>query len=202
MIVLVNTAARLLTLLTLITGIVYPILFTIFVNIVFPYQANGSIAMKSGQKIGSHLIGQSFAGEQYFWARNSATSPFPYNPMAGSATNHATTNPALRDSVKGRMAALKRLDPQQTDKFPVDLVTSSASGLDPHISPASALFQIRRIARVRGVSEATLRKLVQAHTEPPTLGILGQSRVHVWELNATLDALRTSSPSIEDQGDR
>ena len=148
----------------LITGVLYPLLITAVAQVVFPYQSNGSLIDRDGKTVGSALIGQSFDDPKYFWSRPSATSPMPYNAASSGASNLGPTNPALVDAVRARIAALKAADPGNKAPIPVDLVTTSASGLDPHISPAAAEYQVPRVARARGLSEETVRQLVaQAH---------------------------------------
>jgi K+-transporting ATPase ATPase C chain len=183
--------------LTMITGIVYPLLVTGIAQVVFPYQANGSIITRpDGAPAGSALIGQQFDDPKYFWGRPSATGPAPYTAfnaekLAGSSgSNYGPLNPALKDAVQARIDSLKAADPTNTLPIPVDLVTASASGLDPQISPAAAAYQIGRVARARGLDEARVRALVARHTEGRTLGILGEPRVNVLELNLELDALK------------
>lgn len=179
----------LLTLLTLLTGIAYPLAVTGVAQLVFPAQANGSLITRDGQIIGSALIGQPFDDPQYFWGRLSATGPFPYNAAASSGSNYGPLNPALFDMVQARIDALKAADPANQLPIPVDLVTASASGLDPHISPAAAAYQIARVARARGLDESVVRELVTRHTEGRQLGVLGEPRVNVLELNLALDKL-------------
>lgn len=175
-------------LLTLITGVVYPLLVTGAARLMFPAEAAGSVIVQLGKPVGSALIGQSFSSPKYFWSRPSATGPQPYNGAASSGSNQATTNPALIDAVTMRVVALRAADPSNTAPIPVDLVTASASGLDPHISPAAAAFQVARVARARGLDIATVEALVAKHTQGRTLGLLGEPRVHVLELNLALDA--------------
>jgi len=184
-------AIIMLALLTLITGIVYPLVVMIIAQVAFPAQANGSLIMKDGQAIGSRLIGQSFNDPKYFWGRLSATGSFPYNAGASSGSNYGPLNPALLQMVQGRFDALKAADPANTQLIPVDLVTASGSGLDPHISPAAAEYQVTRVARVRGLDEAVVRQLVAQHTEGRDLGVLGEPRVNVLELNLALDTTQS-----------
>jgi len=177
-------------LLSLMTGVIYPAMVTSLAQLLFPAQANGSLINdSSGKPVGSRLIGQPFSKPGHFWGRPSATGPFPYNAGASSGSNLGPTNPALINAVKTRIAALKAADPDNKAPVPVDLVTASASGLDPHISPAAADYQINRIAKARHIDPARLRELVQAHTEARQWGFLGELRVNVLTLNLALEKL-------------
>jgi potassium-transporting ATPase KdpC subunit len=175
--------------LTILTGLIYPLLITGMAQLMFPRQANGSLIYRDNKAVGSLLIGQSFDDPKYFWSRPSATTPMPYNAASSNASNLGPTNPALVDSVRSRIAALKAADPDNSAPVPVDLVTTSGSGLDPHISPAAAEYQVARVARTRGLSAESMRQLVFMHTEKRTLGLLGEPRVNVVELNLNLDSL-------------
>jgi K+-transporting ATPase ATPase C chain len=157
--------------------------------VAFPSQATGSLVEKDGQAIGSHLIGQSFSDPKYFWGRPSATAPQPYNGLASSASNQGPLNPALTEAVKSRIAALRAADPQNQHPVPVDLVTASGSGLDPDLSVAGARYQAARVARARGIEPEAVRALIASHTQGRFLGIMGEPRVNVLELNLALDAL-------------
>jgi potassium-transporting ATPase KdpC subunit len=181
-------AIIILALLTLITGVIYPLAVTVIAQVAFPAQANGSLIVKDGQAIGSELIGQPFGDPKYFWGRLSATAQFPYNAASSSGSNLGPLNPALLGMIQGRINALKAADPNNTQPIPVDLVTASGSGLDPHISPAAAEYQVARVARARGLDEAVVRQLVAQHTQGRDLGVLGEPRVNVLELNLALDA--------------
>jgi K+-transporting ATPase ATPase C chain len=174
-------------LLTLLTGIAYPLLVTGISQVTMSSKANGSLIVKDGKPVGSSLIGQSFSDPKYFWSRPSATGPMANNASASSGSNLGPTNPALMDAVKARVQALRDADPSNTQAVPVDLVTASASGLDPHISPAAAEYQLARVARVRNLTPDAVRKLVADHTEGRQFGILGEPRVNVLELNLALD---------------
>jgi K+-transporting ATPase ATPase C chain len=175
--------------LTLLTGLAYPLLVTGISQGLMPRQANGSLIMKDGKPVGSSLIGQSFSDPKYFWSRPSATSPMANNASSSSGSNLGPTNPALVDAVTARVKALHDADPGNQQPVPVDLVTASASGLDPHISPAAAEYQLARVARVRNLTPDTLRKVVAEHMEGRQFGILGEPRVNVLELNLALDAM-------------
>ena len=181
-------AFMILVLLTIITGLIYPLAVTTIAQFAFPSQANGSLIVHNGQPVGSALIGQPFDDPKYFWGRPSATSPFPYNAAASSGSNLGPSSRALLDAVKKRINALRAADPGNTSPIPVDLVTASASGLDPHISVAAAIYQVPRVARERELSEAVVRRLVAEHTEGRTFGILGEPRINVLGLNLALEA--------------
>jgi K+-transporting ATPase ATPase C chain len=180
-------------LLTLITGVFYPLLVTGAAQLLFPDRANGSILMRDGRAVGSELIGQSFDDPRYFWGRLSATGAFPYNAFnaatltGSSGSNYGPLNPALVEAAQVRLDALRAADPGNAAPVPVDLVTASGSGLDPHISVAAALYQVPRVARERGVSRERIRLLVEDHTEGRQFGILGEPRVNVLLLNLALD---------------
>jgi potassium-transporting ATPase KdpC subunit len=184
----IRPALVLLALFTVLTGVIYPLVVTGIAQLVFPRQANGSLIVKDGTPVGSSLIGQPFDDPKYFWSRPSATTPFPYNAGSSSGSNLSPTNPDLVKAVQGRVDALRAADPENTAPVPVDLVTASASGLDPHISPASALYQVHRVAKARKLDEAVVQRLVEQHTEGRWLGVLGEPRVNVLELNLALDA--------------
>jgi K+-transporting ATPase ATPase C chain len=173
--------------LTLITGVAYPLVVTGIAKVVFPSQAGGSLLQEGGKVVGSTLIGQPFSDPKYFWSRPSATSPQPYNAASSNGSNQGPTNPALTDAVKSRIDALHAADPENKTPVPADLVTASGSGLDPHVSPAAAEYQVIRIAHARGLPEATVRQLVAEYTEGRQLGVLGEPRVNVLRLNLALD---------------
>ncbi len=185
----IRAAVVSLGLLTFITGVAYPLLVTAVARAAFPRQAQGSVIALDGKERGSTLIGQPFSDPKYFWSRPSATTP-AYNGGSSSGSNLGPTNPALLDAVKARVQALRDADPDNRAPIPVDLVTASASGLDPHVSPAAAEYQIARVARVRGLDPAKVRALVVAHTEGRQFGVLGEPRVNVLELNLALDDVR------------
>lgn len=174
-----------------ITGVVYPLLVTGTAQLAFPHQANGSLITSNGKAVGSTLIGQSFSSPEYFWSRPSATSPMPYNAANSSGSNLGPLNPALMENVKARIEQLKTADAASKPLVPVDLVTASGSGLDPDISPAAAEYQISRVAKTRGVDETKVRELVASYTKNRQLGVLGEPRVNVLELNLALDDLQT-----------
>ncbi|HUK56545.1 MAG TPA: potassium-transporting ATPase subunit KdpC [Nitrospiria bacterium] len=185
-----KTALFLLLTLTVMTGVLYPLAVTGIAQVIFSRQANGSLIIQNGRPVGSTLIGQPFDDPKYFWSRPSATGPFPYNAASSSGSNLGPTNDVLLKAVQDRIAALKAADPENSAPVPVDLVTASGSGLDPHISPAAAEYQVHRVAKVRGLDEAKVRALVAAKTEGRQLGILGEATVNVLQLNLALDELR------------
>ena len=184
----VRAAIVSLVLLSVVTGIVYPAVVTAIAQAVFPHQANGSLIVKDGKAVGSALIGQPFDDPRYFWGRPSATSPFGYNAGASAGSNLSPTNPDLIKAVQGRVDALREADPGNAAPVPVDLVTASGSGLDPHISPAAALYQVARVAKARKLDPAAVRELVTQHTQGRFLGMLGEPGVNVLALNLALDA--------------
>ena len=184
---IIRQSIVMLVLLTALTGVVYPLIVTGIAQLAFAQTANGSLIERNGKPVGSSLIGQPFSDPKYFWSRPSATAPFADNSTASTGSNLGPTNPALADAVKQRIEALRAADPGNTAPVPVDLVTASGSGLDPHISPAAAAYQVPRVARVRGMPTADVEKLVAAATEPRLLGAFGEPRVNVLELNLALD---------------
>jgi K+-transporting ATPase ATPase C chain len=184
-----RTAIVMLAVLTVLTGVIYPLAVTGIAQVVFPAQAAGSLVVKGGKTVGSLLIGQPFDEPTYFWSRLSATSPSPYNAAASSGSNYGPLSDALRDAVQARVTALRDADPSARGPIPVDLVTASASGLDPHVSPAAAYYQVPRVARARRLNEARVRAVVTQHVEGRQLGFLGEPRVNVLQLNLALDAL-------------
>lgn len=181
---------------TVITGVIYPLAVTGIAQVAFPKQANGSLIMVNGKAVGSELIGQQFDDPKYFWGRLSATGDFPYNAFnadtltGSSGSNYGPLNPALTQAAQARIDALKAADPNNTLPIPVDLVTASGSGLDPHISVAAALYQVHRVATARGLSEAEVKSLVDKYTQGRQLGFLGEPTVNVLELNLALDGLK------------
>jgi K+-transporting ATPase ATPase C chain len=179
---------RALIVLTVVTGVAYPLIVTGIAQVAFNDQANGSLLREGDKVLGSRLIGQPFSDPKYFWSRPSATSPMAYNGASSSGSNQGPTNPALKEAVEGRVKALREAGSDASKRVPVDLVTASGSGLDPHISPAAAEYQIPRVAKVRNLPEEKVRELVQKHTEGRQLGFLGEPRVNVLTLNLALDA--------------
>jgi K+-transporting ATPase ATPase C chain len=185
----IRPALVLLVLFTIMTGLLYPLTMTGIAQLVFPDQANGSVIVRDGQAVGSVLIGQPFDDPLYFWGRLSATSPFSYNAAASGGSNYGPLNDSLIEAAQARIDALRTVDPDNTAPVPVDLVSASASGLDPHISPAAAAYQMARVARARGLEVSQVRALVAQYTEGRFWGLLGEPRVNVLELNLALDAL-------------
>jgi potassium-transporting ATPase KdpC subunit len=183
-----RTAIVSLALFTIVTGLIYPVLVTAIARAVFPNQASGSLVLRDGKPVGSALIGQPFDDPKYFWGRPSTTAPFPYNAGASGGSNLSPTNANLVKTVQERVDALRAADPDATAPVPVDLVTASGSGLDPHISPAAALYQVRRVAKARKIGEADVKRLVEQNTEGRQLGLFGEPRVNVLALNLALDA--------------
>lgn len=189
-----RSALSLLLLLTAVTGVAYPLVVTGAAQALFPRQANGGLIRVGDKVVGSELIGQPFDDPRYFWSRPSATSP-AYNGGDSTGSNLGPSNPALHEAVAGRVDTLKKADPSATAAVPVDLVTTSGSGLDPHITPAAALYQVSRVAQARGLAPARVQALVDAHVEGRTLGLLGEPRVNVLRLNLALDAAARESIS-------
>jgi K+-transporting ATPase ATPase C chain len=192
----IRPAVFMLLIFTVITGVFYPLVVTGFAQVVFTHQANGSIIVMDGKAYGSELIGQQFDDPKYFWGRPSATSTFPYNAFnardltGSSGSNYGPLNPALIEMVQARVDALKAADPDNTAPIPVDLVTASGSGLDPHIGVAAALYQVPRVAAARGLNEAEVQALVERYAESRQFGFLGEPRVNVLLLNLALDGLQ------------
>ena len=184
---LLRPAVSLLIVMTILLGIVYPLLITGVAKLAFPRQAEGSLIDRDGQLIGSALIGQSFSDPKYFWGRPSATTPQPYNGLASSGSNSGPLNPALLDAVKANIKALRDADPDNHQPIPVELVTASGSGLDPDISPAAAQYQAARVARARNLDRARVETLVKAHQRERLFGLIGERRINVLELNLALD---------------
>ena len=183
------TAALMVLVMTVMTGLAYPLVITAISKLVFPAESEGSAISVDGGIIGSGLIGQEFKGPRYFWSRPSMTGDKPYNSAASGGSNLGPMNPKLRENAMDRIRALKTADPGNSLEIPIGLVTSSASGLDPHISPDAALYQVRRVAGARGLNEGIVEELVMKSIEPRTLGILGEPRVNVLKLNIALDRL-------------
>jgi K+-transporting ATPase ATPase C chain len=183
-------ALVMLIVMTVITGAIYPAAVTGIAQVIFPNQANGSLIAQNGKTIGSVLIGQPFSDPKHFWSRPSATSPYPYNASSSSGSNLGPLNSALTDAVAARIKALRDADPDNKAPVPVDLVTASGSGLDPHISPAAAEYQVARVAKARGLDPAKVKALVAEYTESRQLGFLGEPRVNVLQLNLKIDALK------------
>lgn len=188
---LLRPAISLFLLLTVLTGVAYPLVVTGIARLAFPAAADGSLILKNGQVVGSLLIGQNFTDPKYFWGRPSATAPMPYNAAASSGSNQGPLNPALTEAVKGRIGALKVADPGNTQPVPADLVTASGSGLDPHISPSAAAYQVERVARARKLPPQAVEAVVAQHTEGRQWGIFGEPRVNVLKLNLALDSLHS-----------
>lgn len=186
---ILRPALVLFAVLTALTGLAYPLVITGIAQVAFPAQAAGSLLQRGGQTVGSALIGQAFTSPRYLWGRPSATSPVPYDASASGGSNLGPLNPALAEAVRGRIAALRAADPGNTGPVPVDLVTASASGLDPHLSVAGALYQAARVARARGLATAQVQQLIAQHTEGRLFGLLGEPRINVLQLNLALDAL-------------
>ncbi|MGD0078700.1 MAG: potassium-transporting ATPase subunit KdpC [Sedimentisphaerales bacterium] len=190
MIRILRQAVACIVVFTVITGVIYPLIVTGIAQLAFQSKANGSLITRDGKIIGSSLIGQSFGNPKYFWSRPSATSPVPYNAANSSGSNLGPLNPALLDGVKSRITQLKTADSGVKEPVPVDLVTASGSGLDPDISPAAAIYQVPRIAKARNVDESKIEGLVAKHIKSRQIGILGEPRVNVLELNLALDDLQ------------
>ena len=187
---LIRPALVLFAALTVLTGVTYPLVITGIGQLVFPAEAGGSLLLRDGKPVGSALIGQNFSDPRYVWGRPSATTPMPYNASASGGSNLGPMNPALAEAVKGRIQALRAADPGNTAPVPVDLVTASGSGLDPHLSVAGAQFQAARVARARNLSLAQVQQLIERHVEGRLFGWLGEPRVNVLQLNLALDAAR------------
>lgn len=187
-----RTGIVLFFLLALLTGIVYPLVITLIAQTLFPHRANGSVLERQGKAFGSELIGQAFDDPRYFWSRPSATEKVPYNSASSGGSNLGPTNSKLLEAVNLQIEKVRQAHPDQTGPVPNDLVTASASGLDPHISPAAAEYQVSRVAKARGLTEETVRQLVSSHTERRVLGLLGEPRVNVLALNLALDEAKPS----------
>jgi K+-transporting ATPase ATPase C chain len=189
MLIHIRPALVMLLVLTIITGLIYPLAVTGLAQLFFPYEANGSVIVEGERPIGSEMVGQTFTSPMYFWGRPSATPDFPYHAAASAGSNLAPTNPVFLQRVSKRIRELRAAHPTKTSSIPADLVTASASGLDPHISPAAADYQAQRVAEARNISVAEVRSLIRENTEGRTLGVLGEPRVHVLNLNLALDRL-------------
>ena len=189
---LIRPCVSLFILLTLITGVLYPLATTVVAQVIFPHQANGSLVRQNDRVMGSELIGQPFSDSRFFWGRPSATGPMPYNASASSGSNLAPTNPALVIAVGERVAALRAADPGLTGLVPIHLVTASGSGLDPHISLPAAFIQVPRVAKARHLDEAQVRALVERHSEGRQFGLLGEPRINVLALNRAVETLATN----------
>ncbi|WZL72017.1 potassium-transporting ATPase subunit KdpC [Clostridiaceae bacterium 35-E11] len=183
----IKQSLKFVVVMTIITGLIYPLASTAIAQMIFPSRANGSIIYLDGKAVASELIGQTFTSEKYFWSRPSATSPHPYNGGSSSGSNKTPAGQTIDDVIKERIALIKKYDPANDKKIPVDLVTASGSGLDPHITPAAALYQVDRISRVRDIEKVTIINLIKENTEKRQLGILGEPRVNVVKLNLALD---------------
>ncbi len=190
MFTMIRTSLMSLLLFTVLTGLIYPLAVTGLAQAIFPSQANGSVIMKNGKPVGSSLLGQQFEDQKYFWGRLSATTPYPYNGGSSSGSNLGQNNPDLMKAMQARVDALRKADLGNEAKIPIDLVTASGSGLDPHISMAAAEYQIRRVAKVRGLDEPGVRALVAKHAQGRWLGLIGEPVVSVLELNLALDEQR------------
>ena len=184
---IIRPAVLMMVVMTVLTGVIYPLVVTGLAQVAFHDQANGSLILEDGKLVASSLIGQPFDDPKYFWSRPSATGPFPYNASASSGSNLGPIEPNLTGAFKARVDALKQADPGNEKPIPVDLITASGSGLDPHISPAAGDYQVSRVAKARGLDESAVRDLLGKHTEYRTLGLLGEERVNVVTLNAALD---------------
>jgi len=189
----IRTSILLFIFLTLLLGVVYPTVVTVAVQGIFSHQAQGSLIEKDGKVVGSDLIGQNFSDPKYFWGRLSATAPVPYNAAASTGSNYGVNNTSLHDAVKTRVAALQKADPDNKAAIPVDLVTASGSGLDPHISPEAANYQINRVAKARGLQYNNVKSLVDNYTQTRFLGVLGEPVVNVLKLNLALDDMKNNA---------
>jgi K+-transporting ATPase ATPase C chain len=188
--ILLRRAGGVFLVLTIVTGVLYPLAVTGVARLAFPDSASGSIVVQDGRAVGSRLLGQTFTRPEYFWARPSATAPVPHDGGASSGSNLSPSNAALTAAITARVEAIRAADPGNVAPVPIDLVTASGSGLDPHISPAAAEYQVARVARARSMDTASVRTIVAAHTEGRAWGVLGEPRVNVLELNLALDAMR------------